>query len=221
MGPNGIAIRPYAKLVRGRWFSPGQREVAVSRSIAGHFMHADAGDLPDFGKGAWKVTGVFEAGGTASNSEIRGDFNEVASQFNRQNSIGSMYLRATNATDADALKERVSNDQRLGLQGMLETEYYARQTSSDQPIRLVGYFVSLILAIGSTFAATNAMYASVSYRAREIATLRVLGFSRNSILASFIFESVLLALFGAVIGIVLMLPFNGMTTTTENQVSYR
>ena len=103
---------------------------------------------------------------------------------------------------------------------MLETEYYAQQTNTGGPIKFVGFMVAFIMAIGSCFAAMNTMYAAVAYRSREIATLRVLGFSRPSILTSFVLESLLLALLGAAVGIVLMLPFNGMTTGTSNPVTF-
>src|SRR5204863_1196290 len=98
--------------------------------------------------------------------------------------------------------------------------YYAKQTSSGAVIRFIGIVVAVIMAIGSSFAAMNTMYAAVAYRSREIATLRVIGFSRPSILTSFVLEAVLLSLLGAAVGIVLMLPFNGMTTGTQNQVTF-
>ena len=118
------------------------------------------------------------------------------------------------------LKNRVSDDQRLKLEGMLETDYYAKQTSSGAPIKYIGIVVAIIMAIGSSFAAMNTMYAAVAYRGREIATLRVLGFSRPAILTSFVLESLLLALLGAVAGILLMLPFNGLQTGTSNAVTF-
>src|SRR5205807_5285250 len=105
-------------------------------------------------------------------------------------------------------------------EGLLETEYYAKQTSSGAPIRIIGWIVAGIMAIGSSCAAMNTMYAAVAYRGREIATLRVIGFSRPAILTSFVLESLMLSLLGALIGIVLMLPFNGMTTGTSNQVTF-
>lgn len=220
MSSEGFELRPKVKLVAGQWFNPGQHEVVVSQSIHNRFSHTSVGDMIDFGKGQWKVTGIFDAGGTAYDSEMWSDVNQVADQFNRQNAIGSAYLRATDALSADALKHRVADDQRLELEGMLETDYYKKQTSSGAPIRLMGYVVGITMAIGSIFAATNTMYAAVAYRAREIATLRVLGFPRGSILTSFVFESVLLALLGAALGILLMLPFNGMSTGTSNAVTF-
>jgi len=221
MEPDGLELRRNrVKLVEGSWFQSGQREVALSRSIHDRFGHTNVGDIIDFGKGPWKVTGIFEAGGSAYDSEIWGEFNQVANQFNRQNAVGNVYLRATDSVAADALKHRVADDQQLQLEGMLETEYYEKQTSNGGAIRFVGIFVGLTMAIGSVFAAANTMYAAVSYRSREIATLRVMGFRRGSIVMSFVFEAVLLALLGAAVGIVLMLPFNGMSTSTANNVTF-
>jgi putative ABC transport system permease protein len=220
MMPDGQEMRPKVKIVKGRWFTPGQREVVVSDSIQKRFSHADVGDTIQFGKGPWTVVGVFDAGGSAYESEIWGDVNQMASDFDRQGGYSSAYLRATDAVSADALKHRVSDDQRLKMDGLLEPEYYAKQTSSGGPIKFVGILVAVIMAIGSSFAAMNTMYAAVAYRSREIATLRVIGFSRPSILTSFVFESVVLSLLGAAVGIVLMLPFNGMTTGTSNAVTF-
>ena len=220
MMQDGLELRPGVKLVEGRWFTPGQREVVVSASIHKRFAHANVGDTMQFGKGPWTVVGIFDAGGSAYESEVWGDVNQMASDFDRQGGFSSAYLRATDPATADALKHRVTDDQRLRLEGMLETEYYAKQTRSGMPIKFVGFLVAIIMAIGSSFAAMNTMYAAVAYRGREIATLRVIGFSRPAILTSFVLESLLLSLLGAVIGIVLMLPFNGMTTGTSNQVTF-
>jgi putative ABC transport system permease protein len=220
MVPAGLELRPKVKLVEGRWFTPGQREVVVSQSIHKRFSNANVGDTMQFGKGPWQVVGIFDAGGSAYESEIWGDVNQMASDFDRQGGFASAYLRATDPVAADALKHRVSDDQRLKLDGTLETEYYEKQTSSGAPIRFIGTFVAFIMAIGSSFAAMNTMYAAVAYRGREIATLRVIGFSRPSILTSFVFESLTISLIGAIIGIILMLPFNGLTTGTSNGVTF-
>jgi len=164
--------------------------------------------------------GVFDAGGSAYESEVWGDVNQMASDFDRQGGYSSAYVRATDPVAADALTNRVSDDQRLKLEGVLETAYYAKQTSSGAPIKYIGIVVAIIMAIGSSFAAMNTMYAAVAYRGREIATLRVIGFSRPAILTSFVLESLLLALLGAAAGILLMLPFNGMETGTSNAVTF-
>jgi putative ABC transport system permease protein len=220
MGPIGITLRPNVKLTEGRWFVPGQREVVVSQAIHKRFAHADVGDEIQFGQGTWKVVGIFDASGTAHESEIWGDVNQMGADFDRKDGFSSVLMQAVDAIAADALSRRVSDDQRLKLEGMRETEYYAAQTSSGAPIKLVGTLVAIIMAVGSCFAAMNTMYAAVAYRAREVAILRVLGFSRPNILASFLFESLLLALLGGLIGIVLLLPFNGMSAGSYNLVTF-
>jgi putative ABC transport system permease protein len=144
----------------------------------------------------------------------------MASDFDRVGGFSSAYLRATDPIAAEALKNRMSDDQRLKLEGFNEKEYYAKQTSSGAPIKVIGFVVGFIMAIGSIFAAMNTMYAAVAYRGREIATLRVIGFSQPAILTSFVLESLLLALLGAGAGILLMLPFNGMQTGTSNAVTF-
>ena len=219
LSPVGLELRPNIKITQGRWFSPGQREVVVSKSIHQRFSNTNIGDTMFFGKGYWTIVGVFDSGGSAHESEIWADINQIASDLDRTQ-YSSVLMRATDPVTALSLKNRVSDDQRLKLNGMLESEYYAQQTSTGGPIKVVGWFVAFIMAVGSCFAAMNTMYAAVAYRSREIATLRIIGFSRPSILTSFVLESLLLSLLGAVIGILLMLPFNGMTTGTSNPVTF-
>jgi putative ABC transport system permease protein len=217
--PLGIQMRPKIKLAAGRWFNPGQHEVVVSKSINSRFSKTNLGDTMQIGTGQWTVVGIFDGSGTAHDSEIWGDINQLTVDFERTQ-YSSVLLRATDPVAAEALKNRVSDDQRLKLAGMLEPDYYATQTKSGGPIKFVGIIVAIIMAIGSSFAAMNTMYAAVAYRGREIATLRVIGFSKPSILTSFVIESLLLSILGAMVGIILMLPFNGMTTGTSNQVTF-
>jgi putative ABC transport system permease protein len=217
--PQGIQMRPEMKLATGRWFTPGQREIVVSKSVHQRFGQSNLGDSIWIGKGPWKVVGIFDSGGSAHESEVWADINQLSSDFDRTN-YSSVLIRATDPVAADALKHQVTDDRRLQLNGMLEPDYYAQQTSTGGPIKFVGFMVAVIMAVGSCFAAMNTMYAAVAYRSREIATLRVIGFSRPSILTSFVFESVLLSVLGAAVGISLMLPFNGMTTGTSNPVTF-
>jgi putative ABC transport system permease protein len=217
--PQGIQMRPEMKLAAGRWFTPGQREIVGSKSVHQRFGQSNLGDSIWIGKGPWKVVGIFDSGGSAHESEVWADINQLSSDFDRTN-YSSVLIRATDPVAADALKHQVTDDRRLQLNGMLEPDYYAQQTSTGGPIKFVGFMVAVIMAVGSCFAAMNTMYAAVAYRSREIATLRVIGFSRPSILTSFVFESVLLSVLGAAVGISLMLPFNGMTTGTSNPVTF-
>jgi putative ABC transport system permease protein len=217
--PMGIELRPEMKLAEGRWFTPGQREIVVSKSVHDRFNQVNLGDSVWIGKGPWKVVGIFDSHGSAHESEVWGDINQLSSDFDRE-SYSSVLIHATDPVAAAALKNRVTDDVRLKLNGMLEPDYYAQQTSTGGPIKFVGFMVAFIMAVGSSFAAMNTMYAAVAYRAREIATLRVVGFSRPSILTSFVLESLMLALLGAAVGILLMLPFNGMSTGTSNPVTF-
>jgi ABC-type antimicrobial peptide transport system permease subunit len=125
-------------------------------------------------------------------------------------------VAARDGVSANALINSISNDQRLELAATSERDYYAAQTASGAPIEVTGIFVAIIMAVGSSFAAMNTMYAAVARRAREIGTLRVLGFSRGGILASFFVESVLLAGLGGVLGCLLVIPLNGATTAVGN-----
>lgn len=216
MSPIGRELRPKIRLAEGRWFNPGQREIVVSQSIDKRFSNAGMGEEIFFGKGKWKVVGIFDAGETAAASEIWGDANLMSSDFNRASAFSSVLIHAADPISAEALKNRMSSEQRLGLDGFSEPAYYAEQTKSGNGIQGIGWAVAIIMAIGSCFAAMNTMYAAVAYRGREIATLRILGFSRPSIVTSFVLESVLLSLLGVAVGLLLTLPLNGMTTGIGN-----
>jgi putative ABC transport system permease protein len=220
MTPVGIQLRPNNHILEGRWWRPGQREVVVSGSVHNRFSGADIGDRIRFGKGWWTIVGVFDAHGSAAESEIWSDVHLMATDFGYTGGYSSGLIRATDPQSAAALAKQVENDARLKLAGMPEMKYYADQTKAGAPIQYVGTIVAIIMAVGSCFAAMNTMYAAVAYRSREIATLRTVGFSRASILTSFVIEAVLLSLIGAAIGITLMLPLNGVSTGTSNQVTF-
>ncbi len=220
LNPIGVELRDELKLVNGRWFQPGKREVVVGASIAKRFPGARMGEKIHFGRGDWDVVGVMQAGQSAVNSEIFGDLNQVSSDFNRSEALSSALLRTTDAVSADALVKALQDDQRLNVSSQLETEYYSKQTTAALPIQFLGGLVAVIMAVGSSFAAMNTMYAAVARRSREIGTLRVLGFSRGSILLSFFAESVLLAGVGGLLGCLLVLPLNGLTTGIGNFATF-
>lgn len=214
--PPGIEMRHNVKIVSGRWFDAGRKEVVVGKSVASRFPDAQMGRKVHFGRSDWEIVGVMDAGLGVQNSEIWGDLNQVASDLQRMDTLSSVLLEARDAVTAKALINDISNDQRLELTAQSEHDYYAEQTASGAPIEATGIFVALIMAVGSSFAAMNTMYAAVARRAREIGTLRVLGFSRGSILFSFFIESVLLAGLGGALGCLLVIPLNGATTAVGN-----
>lgn len=208
------------KIQRGRWFQTGQREVVVGKSVAKRYPNAQLGKHLRFGRGEWEVVGVFDAGESAVNGEIWGELNQVSSDFNRQDTVSSVLIRASDAAAAQALVNSVSEDRQLGVSVLREPEYYEQQTSAGEPLQFFGLLVAVIMAIGSSFAAMNTMYAAVARRAKEIGALRVLGFSRGSILLSFLIESLLLSLVGGVFGCLLALPLNGVTTGIGNFATF-
>jgi len=218
--PLGIEMRDHITLVSGRWFQAGRREVVAGESIAKRFPGARIGQRLHFGRGDWDVVGIMSAGSGAANSEIFGDLNQISADFQRPEALSSALLRATDPVAAKALINDISNDPRLNLDAMSETDYYDAQTSSGVVIESLGIFVSIIMGIGSSFAAMNTMYAAVARRAQEIGTLRVLGFSRGSILFSFFVESILLAALGGLVGCLLVLPLNGVTTGIGNFLTF-
>jgi putative ABC transport system permease protein len=208
----GVEMRGAKIQPGGRWFQSGQREIVVGKSVAKRYPNARPGKRVRFGRGEWEVVGVFDAGDSAFNGEIWGELNQIGPDFNRQDTVNSVLVRATDAASFQALKNSIDDDRRLGVDAMPEREYYERQTSSGAPLQIFGLLVAVIMAVGSSFAAMNTMYAAVARRAKEIGTLRVLGFSRGSILLSFLIESLLLAFIGGVFGCLLALPINGVTT---------
>ncbi|MGO9232517.1 MAG: ABC transporter permease [Bryobacteraceae bacterium] len=210
--PAGIAMRHNVKLIAGRWFRQGVNEAVVGKSLSDQYPAARIGKKLRMGRSDWQIVGVMDAAGGAQASEIWGDVNQVAADWNRSLYMSSALVEAPDAATAKVLVNSIGDDTRLDLGAELETDYFARQTQSAEPIEYTGIFVAIIMAIGSSFAAMNTMYAAVARRAREIGTLRVLGFSKLSILTSFWLESVLLAGLGGVIGCLLVLPLNGVTT---------
>ena len=224
--PVGIGMRKGLEIVQGRWFRPGFREAVVGQSVAARYPEIGVGGKLRLGRGDWDVVGVMRAGQSSMNSEIFCDLDQIAADESRAEVLSSTLLQATDAISKEALIRDLSDDQRLNVDALGEVEYYDRQTRSSAPVEFVGLFVAALMAIGSSFAAMNTMYAAVSHRAREIGTLRVLGFSKSAILCSFLLESLALAAFGGVIGCLLVLPLNNLTSaigsfTTFSETTFR
>lgn len=219
LSPQGIEMR-HLKILSGRWFQPGLREVVVGKSLAKRYPIAQVGKQIKFGKGVWTVAGVMDSGGGASDSEIFGDGNQVASDFNRPDTYSACLLQATDEVTAGALRKSLEADTRLNVTVLTEKEYYDAQMISAAPVQFLGFFVCIIMAVGSSFAAMNTMYAAVARRAKEVGTLRILGFTKGSIMLSFLFESLLLALIGGIIACLIVLPLNNVTTGLGNFITF-
>jgi ABC-type lipoprotein release transport system permease subunit len=216
--PIGMKMREKAKLKQGRWNEPAKREVVVGEGIAARYPAARVGQKLKFGRGMWDVVGEFSDGESAANSEIWADLNQLRGDFERQGGSNSVLVRVESPAAVEEFRKAVAADQRLGADTFEERAYYQNLTKSSSGILLqfIGFFVSIVMAVGAGFAATNTMYAAVARRAREIGTLRALGFSRLSILRSFVLESTCLALIGGLIGCLIALPLNNMSAGIGN-----
>lgn len=213
--PIGIELRQ-VRLKEGRWFQAGQRELVVGAGIARRYPAAQVGEWLRLGNSEWQVVGVMDAGASAVNSEIFADLNVVSDYFHRRDQFSSVLLRAADRVSLPQLMESLNNDQRLNVNAQTEKAYYQAQSASGASLEHLGVLVALIMSIGSAFQAMNTMYAAVARRSREIGTLRVLGFSRRSLLLSFLIESLLLAGLGGLLACVLAWPLNLVTTTIGN-----
>lgn len=207
----GMQLRPQVRLVAGRWFTPGRREIVVSAKMARRFANFGLGESFKTGGAVLTVVGWMEGGSSAFDSECWMDTDEARSVFDRDN-YSSVLARLAEGVSAASLTNRIENDKRLPLRADLEVNYYAAQTMTAKPIRWIGKWLGRAMSIGAIFAAMNTMYAAVARRSAEIGTLRVLGFSRLGILTSFFIESVLLSLLGGALGCLLVLPLNNIST---------
>lgn len=217
VSPMGMELRPQVSLVAGRWFTPGKREVVVTRRLAPRFANFEIGGKFKTGGKELTVVGITDGGNSAFDSEIWMDADESRSVFDRE-FYSSVLVRAADEAAGKELIKRMENDKRLPLLAGSEMDYYASQTKTAMPIKFLGRFLATAMSIGAIFAAMNTMYASVGARTREIGTLRVLGYRRRAILISFLVEGSLLALVGGVIGclIALPLPLLGYSIGTLN-----
>ncbi|MDB6016260.1 MAG: hypothetical protein JWR19_749 [Pedosphaera sp.] len=219
ISPVGIALRPQVTLVEGRWFTPGKREVVVSRRLAARFANFEVGDKFKTGGKELTVTGIMDGNNTAFDSEIWMDADESRSLFDREN-YSSLLLRVLDAAASQTLIARIESDKRLPLHALSEVDYYKSQTKTAVPIKFLGDFLATAMSIGAIFAAMNTMYASVGARTREIGTLRVLGYRRRSILASFLIEGAFLAFIGGLLGCLFSLFINGYSIGTMSFQSW-
>ena len=216
LSPAGIPMRKNVRLMSGRWFEPGKMELVIGKAGASRFPDAQLGKQLKLRRNMFTIVGVMDSGGGAQDSEVWGDVNQIASDMNRTEVLSSVLIQAQDRVAAAALVNNINNDQKLELTAQSEQEYFDLQTAGATPIEYTGVLVAIIMAVGSSFAAMNTMYAAVARRAREIGTLRVLGFSRGSILFSFFLESLLLSVLGGAIGCLLVLGLNGQTTAVGN-----
>ncbi len=217
ISPEALQLRPQVKLTAGRWFNFGQQEIVLGKSIAQRFQKCEIGQELRFGEATWKIVGYFDAQGSAFDSEIWGDVEQMGAAFGRP-VFSSATFRLTSQQEFEPLKLRLQKDPRLAsIELKREREYYEEQSKLMSGfIKLLGLVVTIIFSIGATIGAMITMYAAVANRTVEIGTLRALGFKRRSVLAAFLIESIILSLVGGAIGIALASGMSFVRISTTN-----
>ncbi|KPK18447.1 MAG: multidrug ABC transporter permease [Betaproteobacteria bacterium SG8_41] len=201
IGPAGLELRPQLRVLEGRMFRFGSSEIIVGQSLSRRFNGASVGQRMRFGGREWTVTGIFAAGGSAFDSEVWGDADQLMQAFRRQ-AYSSVVARLTEAGALDTLAQRLEGDPRLTLDIKREREFFEEQSRlMSNFISYLGMTLSVIFSVGAMIGAMITMYSAVANRVAEIGTLRALGFRRASVLWAFLFESVLLGAVGGVVGI--------------------
>ncbi len=213
-----LSVRRKVKLAKGRFLKPGLAELVVGKNATEMYKNLDLNDSINIGGRQWTVVGILDADGSAFDSEIWCDANVLNQTFKRpMNIFQSVTVRLANREAFKTFKDKLTTDPRLTVEVEREVDYYQRQAGMLETfIKVLGFLVAGVMAIGAVFGAFNTMYAAISSRAGEIATLRALGFSRGSVVLSFVIEALIIALIGGVLGCFIILPLNGFTASTMN-----
>ncbi len=215
VGPMAWKVRPGMRLVEGRDFQPGRRELVVGKGAQRQFAGLAPGKDVRLGNQTWTVVGVFESG-DAMESEMWADAEVVSATYRRGSSRASVFAQLTGAKAFNAFKATLAADPRLQVEASTSRDYFSKQSEGvTKVLRIIGIVVGSIMAIGAVFGALNTMFATVASRAREIATLRAIGFRGMPVVVAVMLETMLLAaLGGALGGLLAWLLFNGYTAST-------
>jgi putative ABC transport system permease protein len=199
-------------------FAPGVSELIVGKNASKTYSGLTLGNVVNFAGGRWTVVGIFDAGGSAFDSEVWCDSHVLNEILKRPaNIFQSVTVHLQSPDSFQTLKDSLTTDPRLNVDVTREIDYYAKQsTTMTTLITVLGGLVAAIMAIGAVFGALNTMYSAVSERGREIATMRAVGFGGTSVVFSFLLEALLIAFIGGLLGCLAVLPLNGFTTSTMN-----
>ncbi|UCD24484.1 MAG: ABC transporter permease [Gemmatimonadota bacterium] len=220
VSPKAMQVRQGIEIIAGRELRPGASEVLVGEKIVDRFANTGLGETFSFGGRDWIVAGHFSANGSAFESEIWAENEQVMPVF-RGEVFQSVTFRMTDPASFEGVKQQLEDDPRLYLDAFRENEYYENQSVILTFIlNFIAIFIAGVMAIGAVFGAINTMYAAVSSRAPEIAVLLTLGFKPGNVLSSFLIEAVFIALIGGIMGCILTLPINGLVTSTTNWNSF-
>ena len=217
-----LAVRPEVKIIEGRMFTEGTNEIVVGRAASRQFANLTVGSETKWGQNRWRVVGIFDAKGSAAESEIWCDAKVLQPAYQRGNSYQSVYARLQSPDGFQAFKDALTANPRISVTAIREPEYFAAQSDVlNQIIRTIGFLIAGLMGIGAVFGAVNTMYTAVASRTREIATLRALGFGNFPVVFSVLSEAVLLSLVGGLIGgAIAWAAFDGYQTSTMNFQSF-
>jgi putative ABC transport system permease protein len=217
-----FAVRPELKIVAGRAFEPGHNEMFVGAAAAREYVGLQIGDRVELRDQPWTVVGHFETAGSATESEVWMDLATAQAVFRRSGAVNSLRVQLDEAGSANAVSAQIQNDPRVRAVLLPESEFFGAQSKAQTAlIEGFAYFVAAIMAVGAVIAALNSMYAAVSVRTVEIATLRALGFGSAPVVASVMFEAMALALVGGVLGgAIVYAAFDGYSASTLNNTAH-
>ncbi len=218
VSPEALAVRPQVKMAAGEFFHPGLAELVVGSNATRTYAGFNLGNTIKFGGGTWKVVGIFDAGGSAFDSEIWCDAHVLNQIYKRpDNLFQSVTVHLTSPSALTEFKDSVTSNPQLTVDVMPEVAYYDKQSEAvTRLITVLGSMVAAIMGLGAVFGALNTMYSAVAERGREIATMRALGFGAPSVVTSFVIEALLISLIGGLLGCLAVYPLNGLTTGTMN-----
>ena len=213
-----LRIRDNLRVSEGRFLRPGLAELVVGKNAAVLYEGFSLGESPRFGGRTWKVVGILDASGSAFDSEVWADARVLNQTFKRPEYIfQSVTVRLESPEALPAFEKALKADPRLTVPVDREDRYYAKQSRVVSTlIRVLGYLVAGVMAVGALFAALNTLYSALAARTREVAVLRALGFSPRDVVFSWLFEALVIALLGGLLGDLLVIPLNGLTTSTIN-----
>lgn len=218
VSPNVLTVRKNVKIVEGRMFQPGLSELIAGHNASSTYSGLTLGNKVRFGGGEWSVVGIFDAGGSAFDSEVWCDGRVLDDVYKRPNYIFQSATLHLSSPDAfQSFKDAISKDPRMNVDVSREVDYYSKQSQTlTRLITVLGGLVAGIMGIGAVFGALNTMYSAVAERGREIAVMRALGFGAVAVAFSFLVEALLISFVGGAIGCIAVLPLNGLTTSTMN-----
>ncbi len=219
-GQNSTTLRPQVRLIAGRQFRPGSRELVAGKSIAARITGASLGNTLNFALTDWNIVGIFDANGTAFDSELWADGEQLMSAF-RRSSYSSVLIRVPGQASFEGIRKKLESDPRLTVQVKREMDFYREQSEvMSKFIRILGMAMTIFFSAGAILGAMVTMYTAVANRTREIGTLQALGFTKSNILAAFLAESLTLGFIGGSVGIVASSFLQLLTISTINWQSF-